>query len=45
VSGKTHSGATGECVWGRIREEGRHVVGVEVDGVKRQARVGLVLIV
>jgi len=45
VSGKTHFGATGERVRGRVREEGRHVVGVEVDGVKRQARVGLVLIV
>jgi hypothetical protein len=30
---------------GRVREVGRHVVGVEVDGVKRQPRVGLVLIV
>jgi len=43
--GETHFGATREGVWGRVREEGRHVVGVEVDGVKRQPRMGLVLIV
>lgn len=40
-SDRTNLGATGERMRGRVR----HVVGVEVDGVKRQPRVGLVLIV
>ena len=43
--GVTDLGATGERMRGRVRVVGRHVVGVEVDGVKRQPRVGLVLIV
>ena len=43
--GVTDLGATGERMRGRVREVGRHVVGIQVDGVKRKGRVGVVLIV
>lgn len=42
VDGSAAMGGKGR---GRVRQVRRYVVGVEVDGVERQARVGLVLIV